>query len=65
VTPVRSDFEPIARTEEARIGLISEAQPCRASQQQYPFSFFLVILEFRLAHLALRNDSLDAYPGSG
>jgi len=57
---VRRDIEPIAGAEKARLGLVGEAQPGAAGQNQHPFCFRLVVPEPGRARLAARDDPLDA-----
>src|SRR3954452_20579270 len=45
VSPMRRDLDPIPGAETARFGLVLEAQPRRAAQQQYPFGLVLVVPE--------------------
>ena len=62
---VRSNFEPIAGTEEPGVGLVGKANSCGAYKQQHPLSLLLIVPEAGWARLTLRDDSLDSHPREG
>ena len=62
---MRRDLDPVAGADEARFGLVGEAQPRRAGEQQYPLGLGLVVPEAGRAGLTKRDDALDADPGGG
>ena len=65
MAPVWCNFEPIARSQKASVRFVSEAWACGAREQQYPFSFVLVVPETWRACLSLRHDPLNAKPWAG
>ena len=49
---MRGDVETIARPQQARLGLVREAQPGGAGEQKDPLAFVLVVPETGWARLA-------------
>lgn len=65
MTPVRGDVEPVARAQQARIGLVGKPQFGGAGEHQHPFALGLIIPESRRARLPQRDDPFDPQPRPG
>ena len=65
VAPVRPDVDPVDGTQQARLGLVLEPQPCGAAEEQHPFALALVVPEAGRARLAPGDDALDAQARAG
>lgn len=54
------DIQMIAGAQHPLVGLMLKPEPGAAGEQQYPFTFGLVVPEARRAGLATGDDALDA-----